>query len=207
MISRFSRYSVPYAAAIFALHKNNQVITARSESARVASEKSGSLLGKTALVTGSTSGIGCAVAEGLCAEGCNVVLNGFGNPSQIEELRQHLSNEYGVEVRFFPTDMSKPEEITQMMTDVGELDILVNNAGIQYVSPIEDFPQHKWEQIVAINMSSAFYTTKAAIAGMKERGYGRIINVASAHGLVGSPNKSAYVASKHGVIGLTKVGG
>ena len=167
------------------------------------------LRGKLALVTGSTSGIGLGIARALAAQGGNLVLNGFGDPAEIERLRQQLTQEFGVTVHYEPADMSKPAEIESMMarvqSAVGEVDILVNNAGIQYVSPVESFPIERWDAIIAINLSSAFHTTRLALASMKRRNWGRIINIASTHGLVASPDKSAYVAAKHGIIGLTKV--
>lgn len=166
------------------------------------------LNGKVALVTGSTSGIGLAVARRLAAQGAGVVLNGFGDAVEIETLRAALAAEFGVSVRYSGADMSQPEQISAMVVEAerefGSVDILVNNAGIQHVAPVDEFPLAKWEQIVAINLSSNFYTIRAALPGMKARGYGRIVNIASAHGLVASPFKSAYVAAKHGVLGLTK---
>ncbi len=167
-----------------------------------------SLRGKTALVTGSTSGIGLGIASALAAAGCQVTLNGFGDPGEIEATRARLARESGVEVAYSPADMRRPEQIAGMVdaiiTRCGAVDILVNNAGIQYVSPVESFPVDKWNDIIAINLSSAFHTCRAAIPAMVERGWGRIINVASAHALVASPFKSAYVAAKHGIAGLTK---
>ena len=164
--------------------------------------------GLGAIVTGSTSGIGLAVAKALAHAGCNVMLNGFGEPAAIEAQRQALSDETGVQVIFSSADMSEPVEIAEMVRQAeeafGGVDILVNNAGVQYVSPVEDFPDAKWEQILSINLSSNFYTIKAVLPGMKIRNFGRIVNIASAHGLVASPFKSAYVAAKHGVLGLTK---
>ena len=163
---------------------------------------------KTALVTGSTSGIGLAIARAFAAEGANIVLNGFGKPEEIEQARTAIEAEFEVRALYSGADMSKPAEIDAMVRNAqecfGSLDVLVNNAGIQFVSPIEDFPAEKWEQIIAINLSSAFYAMHAAIPGMKARGWGRIINTASAHSLVASPFKSAYVAAKHGIAGLTK---
>lgn len=166
------------------------------------------LTGKSAIVTGSTSGIGLDVARALAAEGADIVLNGFGDASEIEALRAELEAAHGVRVAYDASDMSKPTEIAAMVArteeSFGRVDILVNNAGIQHVAPIEDFPNEKFEAVVSINMMSNWYAIKAALPGMKERGWGRIINVCSAHGLVASPYKSAYVMAKHGVMGLTK---
>ena len=166
------------------------------------------LKGKTAVVTGSTSGIGLGIAEGFAKEGINLVLNGFGDAAEIETIRAGLASKFGIKVTYDGADMSKPEQIEAMMkkaaVDFGGVDILVNNAGIQHVCPVEDFPTAKWDAIIAINMSSAFHTTKMAIPYMKSKGWGRIINVASAHAMVASPFKSAYVASKHGIMGFTK---
>ena len=165
------------------------------------------LAGKSAVVTGSTSGIGKAIAERFAREGANVMLNGFGDPAGIEGLRAGLEKE-GVRAAYHGADMTRPAEIAELVQAAadafGAVDILVNNAGIQHVSPVEDFPIDKWDAIIAINLSSAFHATRAALAAMKSRRWGRIINVASAHGLVASPYKSAYVAAKHGVIGFTK---
>ena len=167
------------------------------------------LTSKTAVVTGSTSGIGHAIALAFAKEGANVVLNGFGDAGEIEKIRAGIESEFGVKAIYSPADMTKPQEIEEMVRlgekTFGSVDILVNNAGIQFVSPIEDFPVEKWDQIIAINLSSAFHATRAAVAGMKARNWGRIINTASAHSLVASPFKSAYVAAKHGIVGLTKV--
>ncbi|KMO42825.1 3-hydroxybutyrate dehydrogenase [Methylobacterium variabile] len=167
-----------------------------------------SLQSKTALVTGSTSGIGLAIARALAQHGANVVINGFGKPDAIEKERAGIEAEFHVRAQYSAADMTKPEEIAAMVAEAerefGAVDILVNNAGIQYVSAIEEFPVEKWDQIIAINLSSAFHTMRAAIPGMKQRGWGRIINTASAHSLVASPYKSAYVAAKHGIAGLTK---
>lgn len=165
------------------------------------------LSGKTAIVTGSTSGIGLGLAKGMAGAGVNVVMNGFGDADKIEAERQAIEN-MGVQCLYHGADMTKPEEIADMMeaakSKFSGVDILVNNAGIQHVSPIENFPDEKWEAIIAINLSSAFYTTKAAIPMMREKGWGRVINLASAHGLVASPYKSAYVSAKHGILGFTK---
>jgi 3-hydroxybutyrate dehydrogenase len=167
------------------------------------------LKGKTALVTGSTSGIGFALAEAMAGVGANVILNGFGDAKEIEKMRADLAKSAGVEVRYSPADMTKPDEIAAMIADAekefGAVDVLCNNAGIQFVAPIEDFPIDKWNAILAINLSSHFHTIRAALPGMKKKKWGRIIATASAHALVASPDKAAYVAAKHGVAGLTKV--
>ena len=167
------------------------------------------LNGKAAIITGSTSGIGLGVACALAQQGANILLNGFGDRSEIEALAEKLATEYKVAVAYSPADMSRPEQVTQMLAQCverfGAVDILVNNAGIQHTAPVEEFPDEKWEQILAINLSSAFYGIKAALPHMRRRGWGRIINIASAHGLVASATKSAYVAAKHGLLGLTKV--
>jgi 3-hydroxybutyrate dehydrogenase len=167
------------------------------------------LQGKAAVVTGSTSGIGLGIATALAAQGSAVMLNGFGDAGAIERLRRDLAERHGVKVGYSAADMTKPAEIRQMIADaarqLGSVDILVNNAGIQHVAPVEDFPDDKWDAIIAINLSAAFHATKAALPGMKQRRWGRIINIASAHGLVASPDKVAYVAAKHGIVGLTKV--
>jgi 3-hydroxybutyrate dehydrogenase len=166
------------------------------------------LKGKNALVTGSTSGIGLGIAEGLAAQGVNLVLNGFGDAKEIEALRAGLAAKFGVKVLYDGADMSKADQIEAMMhkaeKDLGGIDILVNNAGIQHVAPVDEFPVNKWDAIIAINMSSTFHTTRCALAYMKKQGWGRIINIASAHALVASPFKSAYVTAKHGVMGFTK---
>ena len=166
------------------------------------------LKGKTALVTGSTSGIGLAYARALAEQGANVTINGFGDAAAIEKERAGIEKDFGVKAAYSPADMTKPAEIAAMVQATektfGSLDILINNAGIQYVSPIEEFPVEKWDQIIAINLSSAFHTIRAAVPGMKSRKWGRIINTASAHSLVASPFKAAYVSAKHGLAGLTK---
>jgi 3-hydroxybutyrate dehydrogenase len=166
------------------------------------------LKGKTAVVTGSTSGIGQSIAEALAAQGCNVVLNGFGNADEIEGLRSAMALTHGVAVRYDAANMSSPQSIESMMAQVtrefGGIDILVNNAGIQHVAPIDEFPVEKWDAIIAINLVAAFHTIRHVLRGMKERRWGRIINVASAHALIASPFKSPYVAAKHGIAGLTK---
>ncbi|MCT8972432.1 3-hydroxybutyrate dehydrogenase [Microbaculum marinisediminis] len=166
------------------------------------------LKGKSAVVTGSTSGIGHAIANALASHGANITLNGFGDPAEIEATRSEMADKHKVEVRHSPADMTRPDEIAAMIADAekafGAVDILVNNAGIQFVSPVEDFPVEKWDAIIAINLSAAFHGMRAAVPGMKERGWGRIINTGSAHALVASPYKAAYVAAKHGLAGLTK---
>ena len=166
------------------------------------------LKGQVAIVTGSTSGIGLALARAVAAGGGDVVLNGLGDPAEIERTRAELEASSGVRVRYHPADMTRGEEIADMVAfaqgELGRLDILVNNAGIQHVESVEKFPTDQWEKIIAINLSSAFYATRAAIPIMKAQGRGRIVNMASAHGLVASPFKSAYVAAKHGIIGFTK---
>ncbi len=165
--------------------------------------------GRVSLVTGSTSGIGLGIARALAAAGSAIVLNGFGKPQDIAEAQARVGAEFGVQVRYSPADMSKAAPIADMvaltLAEFGRLDILVNNAGIQHVAPIEQFPAEKWDAILAINLSAAFHTTRAALPAMRENGYGRIINIASAHGLVASRFKAAYVAAKHGIVGLTKV--
>lgn len=166
------------------------------------------LKGKTALVTGSTSGIGQGIAEAFAAQGANIVLNGLGNAADIEALRAKIASDHKVTVRYDGADMSKSADIGAMIkkaeAEFGAMDILVNNAGIQHVAPIEEFPVDKWDAIIAINLSSSFHTIRHALPAMKKRKWGRIINLASAHSLVASPFKSAYVAAKHGLAGLTK---
>jgi 3-hydroxybutyrate dehydrogenase len=164
--------------------------------------------GKTALVTGSTSGIGLGIATRLAAEGANVVLNGFGDSTEVERIRKDLVSLYGISVVYDGADMSRPEAIAAMMqkaiAEFGAVDLLINNAGIQHVAPVDDFPAPKWDAILAINLSAAFHTVRAALPAMKNKRWGRIVNIASAHALVASPFKSAYVAAKHGIAGFTK---
>jgi 3-hydroxybutyrate dehydrogenase len=167
------------------------------------------LQGKVAIVTGSTSGIGLGIAQALAAEGADLVLNGFGDPAAITALRQDLAGRHGVRVIHHGADMTRPEQIADMVAqataELGRVDVLVNNAGIQHVAKVQDFPAEKWDAVIAINLSAAFHATKAVLPQMLERNWGRIVNIASAHGLVASAEKSAYVAAKHGVVGLTKV--
>jgi 3-hydroxybutyrate dehydrogenase len=167
------------------------------------------LKGKAAIVTGSTSGIGLGIATALAAEGCDVMLNGFGDPVAIERLRAGLAERHGVRAAYFAADMAKPSEIRELVAEAarqfGSVDILVNNAGIQHVARIVEFPEERWDAVVAINLSAAFHTSKAALPLMIARKWGRIVNIASAHGLVASGEKAAYVAAKHGLVGLTKV--
>ena len=164
--------------------------------------------GKTALVTGSTSGIGLGIARELASQGANLVLNGFGDAAEIERLRASLAAEHDVAVRYDGADMSSAQAIEAMMdkalNEFGAIDLLINNAGIQHVAPVEEFPLAKWDAILAINLTAAFHTTRLALPAMKQRGFGRIVNIASAHALVASPYKSAYVAAKHGIAGFTK---
>jgi 3-hydroxybutyrate dehydrogenase len=166
------------------------------------------LAGKTAVITGSTSGIGLGIAKAFAEAGMHLMLNGFGNPNAIEATRSGIEADYGVKAKYSAADMSKPSEIVRMIDDaralLGSVDVLVNNAGIQHVEAIETFPPAKWDAIIAINLSSAFHTMRAAVPEMKRQRWGRIINIASAHGLVASPFKSAYVTAKHGLLGLTK---
>jgi 3-hydroxybutyrate dehydrogenase len=166
------------------------------------------LAGKGAIVTGSTSGIGLGIAQGFAAAGMHVMINGFGDTEEIERIRAGLEADYGVTVLYSRADMSKSDEICDMVRtaeeELGGVDVLVNNAGIQHVAPVESFPVGSWDAILAINLSSAFHTIRTALPGMKARKWGRIINIASAHALVASPFKSAYVAAKHGLLGLTK---
>lgn len=166
------------------------------------------LQGKTALITGSTSGIGLGVAKSLADAGVNIMLNGFGDAGEIEDIRKSLEKDYKIKALHYPADMTQPQQIHDMCTDIikkyGAIDILVNNAGIQHVAPIDEFPDDKWNAIISINLVSAFHTIKACLPSMRQAGWGRIINIASAHGIVASPYKSAYVAAKHGIVGLTK---
>jgi 3-hydroxybutyrate dehydrogenase len=169
---------------------------------------SADLKGRVAIVTGSTSGIGQAMARALARQGADIVINGLGDPAKIEEERAEIANAFGVEVRYHGADMTKGDEIADMVDsarrEFGRLDVLLNNAGVQFVSPVEEFPIDKWNQIIAINLTASFHSIRAAVPIMKAQGRGRIINLASAHALVASPFKSAYVAAKHGVLGLTK---
>ncbi|MEP9377806.1 3-hydroxybutyrate dehydrogenase [Aquabacter sp. CN5-332] len=164
--------------------------------------------GRNAVVTGSTSGIGLAIARALAVEGCNVMLNGFGDPDEIEAIRAETAAMAGTKVAYMNADMSRPEEVRALMGravgEFGPVDILVNNAGVQHVAPLADFPEEKWDLLLAVNLSAAFHASKAVIASMSERRFGRIVNIASALGLVGAPHKPAYVATKHGLVGLTK---
>ena len=170
---------------------------------------SGMLKGRSAVVTGSTSGIGLGIAEALAGQGANVLLNGFGDPAEIEKVRATLAEKHSVRVSYSAADMSKPDEIDGMIAhstnDLGGVDILVNNAGIQFTAPVREFPLERWNAIIAINLTAAFCATRAVLPQMESRSWGRIINIASAHGLVASVHKAAYVAAKHGVLGLTKV--
>ena len=163
-----------------------------------------SLTGKTAIITGSNSGIGLGVARALAGAGADVVLNSFTDREEDHKLAKDLGKEFGVKARYIQADMSKGDQARALVEKAGACDILVNNAGIQHVAPIDEFPQDKWDAIIAINMSSAFHTTAAALPMMRKAGWGRVINVASAHGLRASPYKSAYVTAKHGVVGMTK---
>jgi 3-hydroxybutyrate dehydrogenase len=167
------------------------------------------LKGKIAVVTGSTSGIGRGIAAALAAEGCDVMLNGFGEPAEIERLKTRLARDHGVRIGYSPADMAKPGEIRGLVAaaaaQLGGLDILVNNAGIQHVARIVDFPEERWDAVIAVNLSAAFHATKAGLPYMLKKRWGRVINIASAHGLVASGEKAAYVTAKHGLVGLTKV--
>src|SRR5690349_14266128 len=167
------------------------------------------LNGKAAIVTGSTSGIGLGIARALAAQGAAIMLNGFGDKAEIETLRQEMAKTHGVKAGYSAADMSKSGDIREMVqqaaAELGSVDVLVNNAGIQFVAPVDEFPEDKWNAIIAINLSAAFHASKAALPLMKKRKWGRIINIASAHGLVASAEKVAYVAAKHGIVGMTKV--
>ncbi len=167
------------------------------------------LTGKSALVTGSTSGIGQGIARALASQGCRVMLNGFGDAADIERLRDGMAAEYGVTVAYNRADMTRPEEIGALVADtvaqLGNINILVNNAGIQHTAPVDSFPPEKWDAIIAVNLSASFHTIQHSLPHMKTGGWGRIINIASVHGLVASANKAAYVTAKHGLVGLTKV--
>ncbi len=167
------------------------------------------LKGKVALVTGSTSGIGLGIARALAGQGCDLMLNGFGDPAEIERLRRELEQKHGVRAAFNGADLSTAQGCEQLVGDaekrLGGVDILVNNAGIQFVAPIEKFPPERWDAVLAINLSAAFHTIRVALPGIRKRGWGRLINIASTHGLVASVNKVAYVTAKHGIVGLTKV--
>jgi len=164
---------------------------------------------KSAIVTGSTSGIGLGIATSLAAAGYNIMLNGFGDAAEIDKVKTGLAKAHGIKTAYSAADMSKPADIQKMVADTveafGSVDVLVNNAGIQYTALTADFPDEKWDAIIAINLSAAFHASKAALPHMKQQKWGRIINIASAHGLVGSPQKVAYVAAKHGIVGMTKV--
>jgi 3-hydroxybutyrate dehydrogenase len=166
------------------------------------------LNGKSVVITGSTSGIGLGIARSFAAEGSNIMLNGLGDASEIEKLRAGIEADFKVKAVYSPADMSRPAEIADMIgqarRELGSVDVLVNNAGIQYVAPVDEFPPEKWDQIIAINLTAAFHTTRAVVPMMKANSWGRIINIASAHGLIASPFKSAYIAAKHGIVGLTK---
>jgi len=167
-----------------------------------------SLKGKSAIITGSTSGIGAGLAESLAAQGCHIMLNGFGDAAAIEKQRAALETDYGIKAYYNAADMTKPDDIARLVAamadQAGSVDIIINNAGIQHVCPIDEFPPEKWDTIIAINLSAAFHMIRCAVPHMKQSGWGRIINLASAHALVASPYKSAYVAAKHGIAGLTK---
>jgi 3-hydroxybutyrate dehydrogenase len=167
------------------------------------------LNGRTAIVTGSTSGIGMGIAKALAAEGCAIMLNGFGDAEAIERQRVGLASAFDVTVIYNDADLSSPRQCVDLVEDaksrLGDVDIVVNNAGVQYVAPVESFPVERWDSILAINLSSAFHTIRAVVPAMRHRGWGRLLNVASTHGLIGSARKSAYVAAKHGLVGLTKV--
>ncbi|MFZ7090807.1 3-hydroxybutyrate dehydrogenase [Primorskyibacter sp. 2E233] len=162
------------------------------------------LKGKTAVITGSNSGIGLGIAHEMARAGASVVINSFTNNDEDHALAKEIAEKHGVEVRYIKADMSKPDECRALIEKAGACDILINNAGIQYVAPIDEFPTEKWDAIIAINLSSAFHTTAAALPMMRKAGWGRVVNISSAHGLTASPFKSAYIAAKHGIVGLTK---
>jgi len=166
------------------------------------------LKGKSVVVTGSTSGIGLGIARSFAAEGANIMLNGLGDAAEIEELRVGIEADFKVKVINSPADMTRPVEIADMIKqasrELGSVDVLINNAGIQYIAPVDEFPPEKWDQIIAVNLTAAFHTVRLAVPMMKANRWGRIINIASAHGLIASPFKSAYIAAKHGLVGLTK---
>jgi 3-hydroxybutyrate dehydrogenase len=197
-IAKQSRNRRPRRARIMNIPLNTQVSMA-----------SRPLAGKVSLVTGSTSGIGLGIAQALAAAGSDIVLNGFGAGAEIDKIRDDIAARCSVAVRYSAADMSKPETIADMvaatLAEHGRLDVLVNNAGIQHVAPLEQFPVEKWDAILAINLSSAFHTMRLVLPAMRQNGFGRIVNIASAHGLVASPFKAAYVAAKHAIVGLTKV--
>ena len=185
-----------------------QTVMSREVTPRGLADASLGLRGKSAIVTGSTSGIGLGIARAFAAAGMNVMLNGFAPAGEIEKVKQEIEDRFRVKAAFSGADMSKPDQIAAMVSDArqafGPVDVLVNNAGIQHVEAVESFPVDKWNAIIAINLSAAFHAIRAVVPEIKSRGWGRIINVASAHALVASPFKSAYVAAKHGVLGLTK---
>ncbi len=187
----------------------NAIATDTLATARARTASVRALAGRTAIVTGSTSGIGLGIARALAAGGANVVLNGFGRSDEVERTRETLARDCGVSVEFHGADISSAAQVTELVRHAervfGAVDILVNNAGIQHVAPVHEFPPEKWDAVLAINLSGAFHAIRAAVPGMRDRGFGRIVNVASAHGLVASPFKAAYVAAKHGIVGLTKV--
>jgi len=163
------------------------------------------LSGKTAVITGSNSGIGLGIAREMAKAGASVVINSFSDRDEDHAIAAQITADFGVDAKYVSADMSKGEDCRRLIADAGSCDILINNAGVQHVAPIQDFPENKWDAIISINLSSAFHTSAAAVTGMREKGWGRIINIASAHGLTASPYKSAYVAAKHGIVGMSKV--